>query len=781
MVAYNFAKTPVPKVLPKTSSGGAFGASVKNKKSKTFVPTVAAAPPKQRGIPERVDLNKAVSSTGINLMPKEGENEDIWKTGADFIGSILTGAVKIAETPFSIANQATKGMFAPGKGIIDSTADFIGSTPVGDLARGAEFVLNAGFNIVGAAANQNFASILKDTAGMSDSTPINLPGLAGSGGISTFLAPLGLSAFGGFMAGEQDIKTVGDLRKVAAARGFTDEDVQGLVSGTKEAWDFGDKKISTNPVVDMGLRAVYDPSNLIFMGGPSLIKAGSRAAAEGLKMTGAGTDLVKGLVKAGKYTYNAIDSTAAANAIAKGHYAEASWAGVGEYLKGATKIAAVKYAKGATALTAGVVGADVVSGLAADTFGRTSLIGGMFSDIQQASSDIINDRPLSESSVFALMSASYFPLHTLMHDAKGTGVVTKTKMLGGDGASYALLKHIVPDEKKALPLREQLAWANENMRGGMAAVVNIIDRKIAYENLLRDGFHKNKFSNLPLAAEQLQEISRAVDRRVETMRKNGQITNAMREQKWIDWTMDPRGITGDALTERRSGMRMKYDRERAIATWNVGSAAGDGIRPLFEGLGNVTWGLDARITTEGIDLMKMTVKDYADANGVITAEGMRRFITDHPELGEYIDKSKNGQWWLRFTPGDKAPSTNVRALRSRLDGLKGYVTNADDVFKQATGIERAAPPPPRDFRPLATRVRDNDSLALGNEMAYRMEQIDQAAVAAATPSRPSARTPMNAISPARSNSTGTRASSMKSSRGRSRRMTSPGLLRTSSS
>jgi hypothetical protein len=744
MVAYNFATTAAPKILPKVS---AF--SPAPKKKSVFLPTVSSAPVKHDTAIERPNINTFSTSLGVSLPKPKDQSGDIFQTGTDFFSSILTGAVKMFENIPSVINQASAHIMGSPEGIIDTAAREIGKTPVGDLARAADTVLSAGFKIVGAAANQNFAGILRDTAHMPDSAPLNLwqgsnlPGWLGTGligafgpgtgGLSPFLAPLGLAGFGAVMAGEGDIKTVGDFRRVAAERGFTDEDVQGMQNGTKNLWDFGDKKISTNPLVDMGIRVVYDPSNLVFMGGPSILKLAGHGAAEGLKMTGAGRDVMAGLIKAGRSTKWALDSTAAGTAIAEGRYAQASWAGVGSYLKGAVKIASLKYAKASIATTGALVATDFVTGAAADKLGTATPLGGLLNDLHGLSSDIINDRPLSESAMFGLIAAVNFPLHGLAKDAKGVVKVGTSKTLAGEGASYALLKHIVPENLKNAPVAEQLAWGNANMRGGMGAIVNIIDRKIAYNNLLRDGMHQNHFTSIAEAAKSVAEIDAAVTRRVETMRSQGLITNRMREQTWVDWNMESRGVTGEAMRERQSGMKLAYDRDRAVRAWNEGSAVGTGIAPVLREFGDVTWGLRDRVTTESIDIMKMTVKDYADANGVIDAAAMRRFITDHPEVATYMAMSKGGNWWLRFEPGNNAPSTNVRALRNRLDGLKSYVTDSGDVFKAATGQERAAPPPPRDFKPLITRVKDNDSYAVGEAMATEFERIDKEAQAGVVP------------------------------------------------
>jgi hypothetical protein len=677
-----------------------------------------------RSLIERPDMTAVSASTHIGLPAQPDQGGDIFSTTADIFGSILGAAVKTVETFPSTINTVSKNLMGSQEGIIDTAAREIGKTPVGDLARAANTVLNAGWNAVGGLMNQPLAAALAESANLPDDAPV--PYLFG------LRNPLLM-----FTQGEQDINTVGDLRRLAAQRNFTPEQIASVASGASSSFDFGTNPLSTNPIVDIGYRLALDPMNLAMAGGPSLVKGVLKSAEAGLRISGAGAEVMPALKGAGFYLKDALDAKTVGKAISAGRYREATWAGVGHYLKDVTKTATLKYAKVSVAGTVGLVAANAAAPAVIDFVGKKTPLGGLLSDFEDLSTDIINDRPLSESSTFALIAAVGFPLHGLMKDAGADVRVTKAKLLKGDGAAYAIAKHVVPDgigrveptllnKGRTANNAAKVEWMDTHMAGGAAAVIDHIDTVIAYLDLKKNAANLEHYRSLANAVVAGKEIAADALRHRDEMRARGLITNAQREDIWVGWATGNRAWTGETLGRRSSQMKMAYDPERAVAAWNNGFNAAQGLNRVFSEFGNVTSGFDAHLNTESIARIHATVKDYTAADGkTITAENMRRFMYDNPAIVEVAKMAKKGDWWVRFESG-QAPSTNIRTLRGKLNGFQSYVPDAADVFKSVAGFERKAPPPVRDVAPFVGRLKRNDSMAVGEQMAKDMAAMDEA-------------------------------------------------------
>jgi hypothetical protein len=366
-------------------SGGSSYASPLVSNTTTFRPIPSSSPKytstpipiKHDQPPERFDFNQIFANV----------------TGAGMPALAFAGEApsRIAEMPLSAIDATAKKVtgFSPIKWIEDT----VGSIPlVGDVVGRTWDVLGSGPQLVGSILNQRTSRLLRENANNPDETPI--------------------SPLDSFMKGGMpwDTKTVGELRADALARGWTAQDFADLAAGKKSDFDFGDRRVNQNQIVDMALRIGLDPTNLVFGLGAG------KWLAKGMGMIPEAMGLTRKLVDSGAVAETVADVANGARAIEAGNTAQGTLKGLGHYL-GRADSYTTKFWKGSTALSAGVVGTHAATDWAAGVADGTPLEGPL-RWAHELSDDILNDRPFSTNAAFMVISAIKMPYGTIVRDTR---------------------------------------------------------------------------------------------------------------------------------------------------------------------------------------------------------------------------------------------------------------------------------------------------------------------------------------------------------------------------
>ena len=253
------------------------------------------------GLPKPVPMRAApVQSTWSQPEQPSSSFGRIDLTGAAVQGIQMAATAPgyIYDRPLAALNTIGKSK-ATDKGLIDQAGDTIRSIPIlGDvLSGGAQAIgntLEGSGRIFPALANSWMASALADNAGRPDDEKVD-----------------GLPAWFATSRGLGGDLTVGELRQIAAQRGFTPEDVNAVRSGQRSIYDWADKSISDNPLVDLTGRMVVDPMNLVAFGAAG---AAAKGVVKGITLGG---KLMDGTTMLSRIDKLATGATALENAVVR--------------------------------------------------------------------------------------------------------------------------------------------------------------------------------------------------------------------------------------------------------------------------------------------------------------------------------------------------------------------------------------------------------------------------------------------------------------------------------
>jgi hypothetical protein len=625
-----------------------------------------------KGIPERYNVNDwfdAVSQSGIGLFGTAGQLPS-----------------RIYESPVSLADVAAQRTLG------FSPVEEIGKTPVGGVAGFlGEAVWRAGA-VVPAHINSSSARIWGAVSDLPDDTVISpellreklgviggtldAPRIEGVPLLSPLLAAVGTDFFG-------RNQTVGEFRAELTKRGFFFDPETGtpidpadfaddIRSGRKSAFDFGNRAVNDNALVDMATRLTTDPTNaLFFVPGANLAKLGSAAA----RLLPASR-----LIRAGELAAQAPRAVAAAEAITQGNRASATLAGMARVLKG--------YRKLAIGTTVGNFAINrLTSVLPQDSLPFQA-------EIEEFTKAVEERRPMSGNVAFMLLSAVTFPYGGYVREAIKAQRGARARVFGvGDMAPF------------------HAAWGGKAKfyeefggRAGERQMADFIDKQIVRDKKRLTPHEVTDIQSIGDAALRRRFEQQALERIAARMRAKGEITGEMRLAKWKEWDAREAGFEG-------KGIANPFDPTRSARRWRDFEPVREVIHPVLRDTGEAIWGLrDDVVFTEQVTAAYDVLKDarFVDEAGKSRVEvsAILDVLTDHPNINALDNKG----FWARFGAPD-APAPSWDSVSRRLARLRRESISTADYTSELAVWERRAPADiePTTIVPRAQRIEELQS------------------------------------------------------------------------
>lgn len=619
----------------------------------------------ERGVPERIDLNKFVTD--------DSEDQGVPLQLAELAGK---APGFIAERPIAAIDTIL------GK---DSPLDQIGS--FGPIKFAGEAIGNLE-NLPSAIANQStIESLAKGTReGWSDDTRIqstidnlaNNPLVQGLTGALPFGIGGSIEAINEQATGRK-VSTWGEFKADAEKRGFSAQDVKDYMEGRKAATDFGDRAMSSDPLTNLGLKFGSDPLNLLFGVGA----VGHIAS---------GTGMLARAVRAGAMAEKVVPPTLAAQASRAGLAAESTWVGLARYFG--------DVGRGIGAVPGGAEAVDVASrGLSlagkglkayqkaaiATTGAQVALkisentpLSGFLEPLYQLNDAVWDNQPLSDNMAFSLFSAFHFDAFRMAGTAAGKARSTARIVLGDDVRSRVLSE-----------LSQGEGWGGkvsakqvEERLGGREQLDNLITHTVAqrvFKSLLSNPQLKNELSHY-----------RSLD---EAIVANRQLGDMVREIVADD--MAKGKVSGhDVVTQLRSwygersgvdaSLDFPWDGRNAVDRWVEYAAASAPVSKIFKERGDVVVGLIDQPTSGDMRHMRSALGLKANEAGMVPVTEVRRWLSRYPQLAE--DK-----WWERFLAEDQTGQfVEYKKLQGKLRAAEKKAPTARDLFREAGDVEEAA-------------------------------------------------------------------------------------------
>lgn len=641
----------------------------------------------------------------------------------NLVGELGQTPARVYETPVSIANQLTGGgvsMFGRGLPVLPQAAGF------------ADEALKREGNFIPSLINANDADVWRAVGNLPNSTVITrellqahgaTSGFFGSGEqtggipiLSTVLSALGLGS-GPF---SRD-KTVGELRDELAQRGFFTDDkgtpsdpallAADLQSGKRSPFDFGYAAINDNSMVDLLGRLGTDPVNLAFIaagplgwGAKGAMLLGKIGLVEKLTAAGLiGTKMASAAVQGERLLLEVDRVSKAAQAMgalrastlgrglsAIGRAAEApqafNLANIGGLtLKGvayALRHPLASYRNTAIASWGATVAGGRLAGLANDlTGGSIPLLQG----VEDFTTAIENDKPLSRNAAFILLAAGTFPYRAafVAPTKKLVGKVVQRTIGYGDLDEFY---RMYGGKAKA-----------EELHGGPQAVATKLDLIDSIYIADRDGLlpgYMVAARSLPEMAYRRARDLEALRPLVDEARTRGEITGAIRAEVDRQWAEESGGVKfekvrGVAKTGEIRGVT-PFDPVRHATQWReFYTNQRKVLQPVLDATGEVTSWIRHEPTTRVYeDALK-----YARDNSILE-DGMRTVPVDkvldmvvrHPAIG--IADTKG--YFARFSRGDLVNPT-LLSVEAKLRAGRAKALNPDELFAPIANLERAAP------------------------------------------------------------------------------------------
>lgn len=704
----------------------------------------------ERGLPERFDANVM-----------------------GLVDTAVRTPASILERPVALLNRATGGAIAKGDngGLLGAIGNFQvgGIKPIGDLVGSVNNALAFSGNLVPALANSGDASLLAAFGERGDD----------------FVIPGGIKKTGGglFGIGARDM-TIGDLKADLKKRGFLEQhNDDGSI--TELTWDqliakirnggltggfqFGDKAISDNLIADTAFRMLADPTNLL-LGAGVLGKAGriGKLAVDALSasekvatagkfarwtlspatklVTGSGLRAVRGtgyladMAKLGLRTAKFDAPRAAVEAIKQGKVAQTTLKGFGLALKTPKAVflpgkgnLAERYARGAFRMQLGGLALESTSGWVSDRLGEDPT-SGFFAGIHQASQEIMEDRPLSNSSAFLFASAFGMPLMPLtrehlrgagqkIHEALGDpDKVIWSEWLGRDLSG----KTVRSDPTGRLRGKGKQAGLVEafGSEENFLRAIDHVDMKLAFDDLKKYNPVAEHFKSFDDALRS-RRIGRIVAEHASEMRANGRIKPRQRLETFEDMARSRYHSVvdreGNNLKDIREPRDFDLTPEQMVDQWNSYSKVLEGIYSKFGEQADGIIGRAKRFTKEDLHWLRSSIV-AASKNGRTAIDPLRSMLVEtaamwnDPAVAANAERSNfwrsimsmeggNGQYSDRPLAGLRTPRTrdvDTEELLRQVDALEKEAPAAAELYGEAVAAEKAAPNDiPRSGGPMA--------------------------------------------------------------------------------
>lgn len=558
------------------------------------------------------------------------------------IGIAAQAPAYIYERPLAVANTLTGGA-------VDKASDALMDAPVlGDVARGVGNVLDASSKLFPGAYNSTFAAALGETSHLPDSAPLDpfyhgeLKGFEDRVASMLTFGVLDLLPFN-----VNKPWTVGDLRRKAAERGFTKQEIADIGAGKKSIFGFGDKQTSPNALVDLGTRIVLDPINATIIAGPTLGALSKASGVDRLLNLSQARAIVKGIPALAS---PAKSVRAGVAALRTGVTEGVTHRSLGVFLMGMGRGGSALlqgYRKVAVGTTLGQVALNTVDDVLSDKSG----VPGPINDLFALGRAIAEDRPLSEGMLFNLWAVTHFPVRDMAgavsDAAKGrvrywwkTGTDIEARMVklleGKGGGTYAQQRARMIDRfGGAEGWLDFLAMVAIKSREGRIAAA--FKERPAVRSMLEVQEHGRLMNQMALDEVRLDPISgrEAVDAA-------------------IDWATGARRV-GDF----EGGLRSTFSPDRLYDQWNSWRSVATQTSAI--GQGAVVPKMNTVLIREHLDVAKARF-ERAAVDGMVQPEDAVRIIMDNPALMAH----ETGGFWARLMVRDAEPM-KVSWIRQRLD------------------------------------------------------------------------------------------------------------------
>jgi hypothetical protein len=710
---------------------------------------------RERGVPERIPP----SSTDT----------------MGFIGQAVAAPAHTLERPAAILNIITGGGEGK-KGAVDHFLDAAsqigfgseegkpGVVSLGSLAGFAGTVLQRSNDLIPALTNSTDARLAALTARLPDSFVMTPEYLVKNG----FMPQ---SAGGAIFGIGSHPKTVGELRTELSKRGFNKDD-----EGRDISWDqvaakvadgpfgqfmFGNKAVNDNEMVNMASRLVFDPLNLAF--GTGLITKAGRGvvgaaeaagrfapwAADGAyKLSYAGSQAIRpirwgsGYLRDMAATGVRAESMApvrqAAEAFAQGQVTGLSlkalgWAGRTYFLPGSGSLLR-RYARGALRTEATLLGAEAITYPLTQSLQEIPIASGILEGVHDMSKSFLEDKPLSENSLFVMTSAFSFPVGAFAGEAK-TGAALRFKAFAGSndlsmwaqkwGTSKTRTLRdpygrIRGGEKEASVLD---AFGGEE---GFKRAIYHVDLRIAYERLIEHNpYAKQHFKSFDEAMARGSALSDRVVELAEHMRSTGKIKARDRMDTFEEWAKGRERTIADEQGMPRPGVAetVRFDNltfKDMADQWNTYDAVQAALQERFVPVGEAIVGRMGRLTQEDVHDLIASVR-AASVNGKTPTSLVTSVMLKHPAMfedfsaltPEDVTFFKSLMTLGRAAQGDapiggqlsrlataKSPTYDTGQLVARLEGVASISPPAKELFGEAAMAESRVTVPSPESGPL---------------------------------------------------------------------------------
>jgi hypothetical protein len=706
------------------------------------------------------DPGKGLDRQGSRSQER-GAPERLNADGMALIDTAVRTPASILERPVALLNRATGGAIAKGEdgGVLGAIGRFgIGPVTVGNGIGAINNALEFSGNLVPALANSTDAGLLAAFGERGDD----------------FVIPGGIKQTGGgiFGIGAHDM-TVGELKKNLRDRGFLEErQADGTVreltweeliakirnGGALGSAQFGDKAVSDNLIADTAYRILADPTNLL-LGAGVLGKAGriGKVAVDALGaaekasnagkfarwtlspatklVTGSGLRAVRGtgylqdMVKLGLRSEKFAAPLATVQAIKEGRVAGATLKGLGLALKTpkavflpGTGSIAKRYARGAFRLQLGGLAVESGSGWVSDRLGEEAN-SGFFAGIHQASQEIMEDRPLSNSSAFVFASAFGMPLlhlakehlhagNVALRDALGSpDLPIWSEWLGRDTSGLNVLKD--PTGRLRGKAKQQALVDAFGGKEGFSKAIFHVDLKIAFDDLVKYKPVAEHFKSFDDALRS-DRIGRIVAEHADEMRANGKITPRQRLSTFEDMARARYHTVVDREGNNLKDIREQRDFDltpaQMIEQWVQYERVLDGIHSKFGPTAKGIIGRAKRLTKEDLGWLRSAVL-AASKDGRNAVDPLRGMLTEtaamfnDPAVSANAERSAfwrgimsmeggNGQYSETPLAGLRKPRVRdvaTQDLLDQIDVLDKEAPSAAELFGEAIAAEKAAP------------------------------------------------------------------------------------------
>lgn len=593
---------------------------------------------------------------------------------ANAVGMAASAPGYVMERPIAALNQVTGGA---AKSFIDQAGDTIRNIPIagpilGGIAQATGNTYEGLNRLTRAPVNAGMMNALQSVRGKAPTDKVD--------GITAWL-----SGAGGIMG---DL-TVAELWDIAKQRGFTDQDVSDVAQGRRSIFDYADKQLSNNPMVNLAGTLAVDPTNLLLMGGAGALAKG---AVEGTKLlTGGRLSLgVVDRMSTGMRAFNAaIDTSRAAPSTLEGM----RWLASGKYALEGGNILNVPLNTVARYVAAGMRGGSdalkvyrkVAYGTTAAQLGAQALENSPISDltepIWQAAKRMAEDRPVSQSALFNLWSAVNFPIRRDLSEmwTSARNPMVKVAADGTKTYSTSFWKRRTDIERRVI---RELAPGIKNPAEARATVT----AKFGGEQQFLDFLHHNvrsfvmehqpewnAFTNPRTHAEMAATgdmLVRAADTLALSALERGKASGRDIVQFIKDKATGARSHdeNGRPVTGR---VRREWDPDAAIREWRgytqhmqelyLRGGYQRGNLPVVHGIA------DSLLPKEWLKVAETVAKGMADDAGAISSDDVRRFLDMFPGLTS--DANDPSNFFARLQDPEHGPVT-YQMIRQRLKSLR---------------------------------------------------------------------------------------------------------------